>query len=162
MPVTYPDFIDWRASAKSTSHIAYAHGNSATLAGSEEPTTVRQGAVSAEVWPLLGIAPAIGRVFQAEEDQPGAAPVVVLSHATWTNQFQANPDILGRTITLDERTGADEVMITSSSRLVSAVVRLDGRAVGDAKCGPLTARLFAAMRADIAAASAARTDAVPA
>jgi D-alanine transaminase len=67
-----------------------------------------------------------------------------------------------RTITLDELTGADEVMITSSSRLVSAVVRLDGRAVGDAKCGPLTARLFAAMRADIAAASAARTDAVPA
>ncbi len=67
-----------------------------------------------------------------------------------------------RPITLAELNAADEVMITSSSRLASAVVRLDGRAVGDAKCGPLTVRLFAAMRADIAATSAARTDAVPA
>jgi D-alanine transaminase len=65
-----------------------------------------------------------------------------------------------RSIALEELATADEVMITSSSRLVSAVVRLDDRAVGDAKCGPLTARLFAAMKTDIAAA--ARTDAVPA
>lgn len=67
-----------------------------------------------------------------------------------------------RAVTLDELLRADEVMITSSSRLVSAVVRLDGRPVGDAACGPRTARLFAAMRADIETASAARTAAVTA
>ena len=106
MPVTYPDFLDWRARAQATSHLAYAHGNSATLAGSAEPTAVRQGAVSADVWPLLGIPPVLGRTFTAAEDQPGADPVVVLSHATWTNQFQADPEILQRSITLDERTYA--------------------------------------------------------
>ena len=67
-----------------------------------------------------------------------------------------------RTITLDELTGADEVMITSSSRLVSGVVGVDGGAAAVAKCGRLSARPHAALVADMAAACAARTDAVPA
>jgi D-alanine transaminase len=56
-----------------------------------------------------------------------------------------------RTATLAELASADEVMITSSSRFVSAVVRLDGRTVGDGHAGPVTRRLFAAMRDEIAA-----------
>lgn len=62
-----------------------------------------------------------------------------------------------RAIALEELVRADEVMITSSSRLASAVVRLDGRAVGDGAAGPSTRSLFAAMKsamkADIAAAA---------
>jgi hypothetical protein len=53
-------------------------------------------------------------------------------------------------------------MISSSSRLASAVVRLDGRAVGDGKAGPVTATLFAALKAEIESAIAARTQAIPA
>jgi D-alanine transaminase len=55
-----------------------------------------------------------------------------------------------RAIRVDELMHADEVLITSSSRLASAVVRLDGRPVGDGHAGPVTRRLFAAMRDEIA------------
>lgn len=58
-----------------------------------------------------------------------------------------------REVTTDELMRADEVMITSSSRLASAVTRLDGRAVGDGRTGPVTRRLFDAMRDEIAAAA---------
>lgn len=67
-----------------------------------------------------------------------------------------------RAIRLDELAQADEVMITSSSRLASAVVRLDGRAVGGGRTGPVTAMLFAALKAEIEAAIAARRGAVAA
>ena len=67
-----------------------------------------------------------------------------------------------RVIRLEELARADEVVISSSSRLVSAVVRLDGRAVGSGKAGSVTARLFAAMKAEIESAIATRTEAIPA
>lgn len=67
-----------------------------------------------------------------------------------------------RAIRLEELARADELMISSSSRLASAVVRLDGRAVGDGKAGPVTATLFAALKAEIESAIAARTQAIPA
>lgn len=55
-----------------------------------------------------------------------------------------------RKISLDELRAADEIMITSSRRLVSAVTTLDGRPVRDGRAGPVTGALFAQMRADIA------------
>ena len=61
-----------------------------------------------------------------------------------------------RRIALTELADADELMITSSRRLVSAVTRLDGRPVRDGRAGPVTRALFARMRDDIAAAMHAR------
>jgi D-alanine transaminase len=55
-----------------------------------------------------------------------------------------------RRVRLDELRDADELMITSSRRLASAVVRLDGRPVGDGRAGPITRRVFEAMRDAIA------------
>jgi putative ABC transport system permease protein len=53
---------------------------------------------------LLGVRTALGRVFQENEDRFGSGdPVVVLSHAFWQRQFSAAPDIIGRTIHLNER-----------------------------------------------------------
>ena len=57
-----------------------------------------------------------------------------------------------RRVRADELAEADEVMITSSRRFVSAVTRLDGRVVRDGGAGPVTRRLFAQMRDDMAAA----------
>ena len=57
-----------------------------------------------------------------------------------------------RKVRLDELARADELMITSSRRLVSAVTRLDGRPVRDGHAGPVTRALFSQMRDDIAAA----------
>ncbi|MFM2165446.1 MAG: hypothetical protein RL325_1883 [Planctomycetota bacterium] len=61
-----------------------------------------------------------------------------------------------RRVRAEELADADELMITSSRRLVSAVTRLDGRPVRDGRAGPVTSRLFAQMREDIAAAMRAQ------
>lgn len=101
MSVTYPDYLDWRKSAQSTEHLAFAAGNPSTLTGTAEPATLRNAWISANAWPLLGMAPLLGRTFTEAEDNPAASPVVVLSHATWEKRFGGLPDILGRAINLD-------------------------------------------------------------
>ena len=67
-----------------------------------------------------------------------------------------------RGIPLDELRAADEILITSSRRLASAVTRLDGRTVGTGGAGPATTRLFAAMREQIARELALRPSTTPA
>jgi len=101
MPVTYPDYLDWRKQIQSVDHLAFASGTAATLTGVDEPAVLRQGGVSAPVWSLLDIAPVLGRVFTDAEDNPAASPVAVLSHATWQKRFGGAADVLGRPITLD-------------------------------------------------------------
>ena len=101
MSVTYPDFLDWQARSETAAHLAYATGSSATLTDVSEPAVLRNAAVSASVWPLLGVQPVRGRVFTPDEDKPGAERVAVLSHATCQNRFGGEPDAIGRSIMLD-------------------------------------------------------------
>ena len=101
MPVTYPDFLDWRKQSKSFSQLAYATNHSFILTKVSEPANVDGAAVSASVWSLLGIAPALGRTFTDREDQPGAERVCVLSAAAWQGRFGGDPQILNRSIMLD-------------------------------------------------------------
>ena len=52
---------------------------------------------------VFDMAPERGRVFTAEEDQPGREQVVVLSHRLWRERFASDPAVVGRQITLNER-----------------------------------------------------------
>jgi putative ABC transport system permease protein len=75
---------------------------------SDEPRGIGGASVPATFFELLGVQPLLGRGFRPEEQQPGKEHVVVLSHEYWTQQYGANPDILGRTITLREGTSSRE------------------------------------------------------
>jgi predicted permease len=58
--------------------------------------------VSGSYFPVLGVQPALGRLFGVEDDRTiGGHPVVVLSHAYWTNQLGGDPSVLGQIITVD-------------------------------------------------------------
>ncbi len=103
MPDTYPDYLEWKRASRSFDELAYATGRSYTLTQVAEPAIVRGAAITANAWPMLGIRPALGRVFTAAEDRPGADPVCVLSYATWQSRFGADAQILGRTLTLDSK-----------------------------------------------------------
>lgn len=70
------------------------------LGGGSQPTQVQAGRTSANLFELLGAGAAVGRTFLPHEGQPGNNSVVLLSNALWTQQFGADPDVLGRTITL--------------------------------------------------------------
>jgi len=61
-------------------------------------------AATADFFPLLGVAPAHGRVFKPEEFEPGADNVVVLSDLLWTRRFGSDPNVVGRKIELDGKT----------------------------------------------------------
>ena len=70
------------------------------LTGSDNPQYLEGVRASAGFFPALGMAPILGRTFTAEEDQPGHALVVVLSHRLWKSLFGGDPGVVGSTIHL--------------------------------------------------------------
>jgi predicted permease len=79
-----------------------AHGSlDINLTGSGEPERLDGQLVTANVFSILGVAPALGRTFLPNEDQPGQEHVVVLSDALWQRRFNRDPSILNRNITLN-------------------------------------------------------------
>jgi predicted permease len=98
---SYPDYLDWRAQATSFTDAAAFDPQRMTLTGSEEPERIDTEFVSAPYFSLLGVAPARGRTFRSEEDVVSdPAAVVVISDGLWKRRFGADPQIVGRTITL--------------------------------------------------------------
>lgn len=79
----------------------YTSGGKA-LATKGEPLLVSGGVVSQSLFGLMGVTPLLGRAFSADDDRLGADPVTILSHALWTNQFGADPQILGRVVKLSD------------------------------------------------------------
>ena len=71
------------------------------LTGSGDPVQVAVGRVSPNFFSLLGVQPALGRDFTAEEGRPEGKPVVMLSDALWRARYHADPGILGQTVKLD-------------------------------------------------------------
>ncbi len=71
------------------------------LGSGEQPESVRGARVTASFFTVFGVAPALGRVFTAAEDEPGGAQVVVLSHRLWTRRFGADPNVAGQSIEIN-------------------------------------------------------------
>jgi predicted permease len=85
-------------------YVAFFTFGSFNLTGRGEPERLAGIEVSQSLFPLLGVDAEIGRVFEAGEDQPGAPPVVLLTHGFWQRRFASDPNIVGQAITLNERT----------------------------------------------------------
>ncbi|MCI0489538.1 MAG: ABC transporter permease [Blastocatellia bacterium] len=100
--VSYPDFADWRAQNQVFERIAVYHNSTLTLTGEAQPAILRTVMASAELFPLLGAKPLIGRTFLTEEDKPGNR-VALFSHNAWQKYFNADPNIAGRQVTLNGR-----------------------------------------------------------
>ncbi len=75
-----------------------------TLSGTSEPTETPGLKVSANFFDLLGVAPQLGRVFAAAEDQPGRNQVAVISHDFWQRRFGGRADAIGQPRRLDDGT----------------------------------------------------------
>ena len=71
------------------------------LTGDGDPERVAAYAVTANFFPLLGVPPAVGRVFTADDDRPGAPNVTVLSHGLWQARYGGDPQIINRDILLN-------------------------------------------------------------
>lgn len=98
---TVSQFLAWKRSATVFDAVAAEEPISAALNEKSGPTRLSGKLVTAEYFKVFGTGAALGRTFTSAEDQPGAAPVIVLSHAAWKTYFGGDPDILRRRVFLD-------------------------------------------------------------
>src|SRR6185503_19055736 len=103
MSVAYPNFVDWREQNTVFENIGVFRRQNYNLTGSGEPERLVGAMMSADLFDVLRVEAAKGRVFINDEDKPGASPIVVLSHGLWQRRFGGDPNILDQSITLDGR-----------------------------------------------------------
>lgn len=96
-----PAFLDWKQLATTFECLSAEVPAAAALAAKNGPERLTGKAVTAEYFRVFATSAALGRTFTPQEDRPGSASVVVLSHATWQSQFGGDPDILQRRLLLD-------------------------------------------------------------
>jgi putative ABC transport system permease protein len=102
-PLSYPNFADWRAQNGVFEKIGFVNTGDYNLTGNGEAERLRAVQMSADLFGALRVKAMIGRVYTNDEDKPGANPVVVLSHGLWQRRFSNDPNIVGRTLALNER-----------------------------------------------------------
>jgi putative ABC transport system permease protein len=96
--VSYPDFLDWRAQAKSFEGMGIVHGIQAIFSDKTGfPEYYFATEVSSNTFKLIGHRPILGRDFIASDEIPGAPAVAILSYAFWERRYGKDPGILGRT-----------------------------------------------------------------
>ena len=98
---TPPEWSEWRRHNTVFTDIAASQPGDAALSNDGEPEELPARKVTGNFWSVLGAQPLVGRVFTEEEDTRGAR-VVVISHGLWQRRFGASPDVVGRTISLND------------------------------------------------------------
>src|SRR6266487_86705 len=103
--VALPDYFDWRKDNTVFEHLAATHKESRNLSGipGRDPERVSCASVTRNFFNIIGLPPKIGRTFSEDEDKVGASPVVVISDRLWRRVFNADPSVLGRSITLHDQ-----------------------------------------------------------
>jgi predicted permease len=101
--VTLGDLERFRAQATLLSHVGVYASATVTLASHGEPARVEAVRLSPAVLAMLGVRPALGRLFEPHEEKPGADAVVVLSHAAWQRHAGGAVDVVGTHLTIDGR-----------------------------------------------------------
>ena len=145
-------FRSWQGELRSFSGLAAMGSANWTLILQEgDPVTLPVAAVSASFFPLLGAHATLGRTFLPEDDRRGASRVAVLSHASWTGRFAADPAIVGRAVRFkdavytvvgvmpedfDYPSGA-ELWVALVPQLVDASAKWETDVVGDPGFGVL-------------------------
>ncbi|MGC2171805.1 MAG: ABC transporter permease [Candidatus Sulfotelmatobacter sp.] len=100
--VSYPAFLDWRSRGQVFEGLSAFREDDFTLTGRGEPAHLTGAVVSANMFSVLGVPPAMGRDFIPEEDKPiGTGLPVILSHSLWQSRFGSDPRIVGQNLTLD-------------------------------------------------------------
>jgi putative ABC transport system permease protein len=102
--VALPDYFDWQKDNTVFEHLAATHKESRNLSGipGRDPERISCASVTRNFFNIIGLPPEIGRTFSEDEDKVGAPPVVIISDRLWRRVFNADPSVLGRSITLHD------------------------------------------------------------
>jgi putative ABC transport system permease protein len=99
--VAFGSFVEVQERSRSLESMAMARVWQPALSGPGLPERLEGRGVSADYFRVFGVAPRLGRDFTAQDDMPNAPPVVMLSDRLWRRRFAADPQIIGRQVTLD-------------------------------------------------------------
>jgi len=94
-------FLDWKRQDSVFEALSVERSTRAAVGTGGDPARFPGKLVSADYFQVFGVKPRIGRTFAAGEDQPGAAPVVVLNYSFWQTRFGGDPEVLKRDLKLD-------------------------------------------------------------
>jgi putative ABC transport system permease protein len=99
----YPDYLDWTRQCKSFQALAGFSGDGFVLHGAGEPEPIFAAQATVNFFSTLGVRPFLGRDFAAGEDIAAGPKVAILSYGSWIHRFGGDPNILGRSIQLDDK-----------------------------------------------------------
>ncbi len=97
------NFLDWQSQQETFDRFEAFRGFYYNLTGTGAPERLRASRVTAGLFPTLGVQPALGRDFLAEEDRPGSDAVVIISHGLWQRRFGGDANIVGQPLQLNGR-----------------------------------------------------------
>jgi predicted permease len=101
--VSYLNFLDWQGQQRSFSGLAIYLGDSFNLSGRSGAEVVSARMVSPGFFKTLGVSPFLGRGFTTADNHSGAAPTAILDYSFWQRRYGGNPDIVGKSITMNNR-----------------------------------------------------------
>ena len=96
------DVAIMRAGGRVFDRLAIYDSEAINLTGGGEPEELSAGVVSAELFPLLGVQPSIGRAFDRADEEPGRGRIAILSDGLWRRRFAADPRALGESLRLKD------------------------------------------------------------
>jgi putative ABC transport system permease protein len=99
--VSPPNYIDWKKDSTSFEQITSIARGDFNYTGGAEPERLSGARVGSSFFAVMGVTPAIGRTFVPEDDVVGKANVVVLGYGLWTRHFGSDPNVIGKSLTLD-------------------------------------------------------------
>src|SRR5262249_42731395 len=102
MSVSYMNYADWRDRSESFEKMAIYQNNGYNLSTPDGAERLFGRRVSANFFSILGSSPAIGRDFLPDDDRVGASPMVIVTHGLWKRRFGGDPNLLGKTIILND------------------------------------------------------------
>lgn len=100
-PIAYLNFLDWQRDSQTFSSMAIYRNQDYTLVGTGDGERLRGYMISADFFSTLGVEPLLGRTFRSDDDQPGAAPVVILGGGFWKRKFGSSLEIVGQSLVLN-------------------------------------------------------------
>jgi putative ABC transport system permease protein len=99
--VSPPNYMDWKKNSTSFEQIASIARGDFNYTGGAEPERISGARVASSFFAVMGVTPTMGRTFLPEDDVVGKAGVVVLGYGLWTRRFGSDPQVLGKSLTLD-------------------------------------------------------------
>ena len=116
--VSAPNIVDIAARNHVFEEVSYFLWNQFNLTKTQPPQRLDGARISATLLPMFAVPPVIGRFFAPDEAQPGHEHVAIIGYDLWKNRFAASPDILGKTLNLDDQTYTVVGVLPASFRFV--------------------------------------------